>query len=285
MSYSDYEGSRALGQPIALYLFRYGTEDAAYHAYTDAETSVVYDGITYLPVPIDHDAVVSSGKLDEKEFTLRVTPANEIAQMFSFYPTSSVISLTIRHGHVPNPDAPAEFGTGEQFPAAWVGRVVERSTAGQIVTLACVPASASMKRPGLTRHWQYSCPLALYGTRCGADKEAAKRTRSVNTASGNRVTFLTGWNDPEKLPTDYIGGLVEWDTSIGREYRMILGVNGNELRLTGPTAGLVNGSQVDVFLGCPRTLDDCTRIHENTVNYGGHPWIPKGSPVNKNVFE
>ena len=38
-----------------------------------------------------------------------------------------------------------------------------------------------------------------------------------------------------------------------------------------------------VYLGCPHTLEGCETIHDNVVNYGGHPFIPVASnPIGKN---
>lgn len=144
-----------------------------------------------------------------------------------------------------------------------------------------------MKRPGLTRHWQYSCPLTLYGSRCAANKAVATTTATVTGASGNQITFADGWRISNTELSDYFGGIIQWQGASGPEYRMILNVlpGGTTVTTTGPTSSLLAGDEVEVSLGCPRTLEACGRLHNNTVNYGGHPYIPKFNPVNKNPFD
>jgi len=287
--FDERESSQFLGAPVFLYLFRYGEESDAFHAFTDAEQAIVYSGVTYVPVPISHSNVESSGKMDSKDFEITVSRDNAIAYLLSFYPSSFVITLVIRQGHIAqsaNPFDPAL--DPEVLPVVWTGRIVERSSQDRVrVKLVGMPAGASMKRPGLTRHWQYSCPLALYGDRCGADKVAATTTGTVVSVTGNRITLEDEWMIVGTGLTDYLGGIIQWQGDFGPEYRMILGTEdlGATVLTTGPTGELSEGSEISISLGCPRTLEACGRLHDNVVNYGGHPFIPKFNPVNKNPFD
>jgi hypothetical protein len=288
-SFSARETSRSLGAPVFLYLFRYGPDADAIHAFTDADQSIVYGGVTYLPAPITHANIESTGALDDKEFEITVAGDNPVAQLMSLYPTSFVITLVIRSGHAVRASDPfAEAVTDTVLPVAWTGRIVERVGQGaRQVKLVGLSAGSSMRRPGLTRHWQYSCPLVLYGSRCGADKEAATTTAVVVSASGNQITFEDNWRIEDTERSDYFGGLLQWQGSSGPEYRMILNVSldGLTVTTTGPTGALSAGDEVEVSLGCPRTIEACGRLHNNIVNYGGHPYIPKFNPVNKNPFD
>jgi hypothetical protein len=290
-NHDDIEGSVDLGSPVYLYRIRYGSDEGAVYRFTDAERDVVYDDEVYEAVPIRHDAVEASGKLDENELVIEVSRANPVAELLSLYPTSFVITLVIRVGHLVDSALPAltrSFPNDGVIPVAWTGRIVERvgGEKGK-VKLVAIPSGVSMKRPGLTRHFQYSCPLALYGTRCNADKEAATTAGTIVSTTPNRIVLSPGWMVTDMTRLDYIGGMIEWDGPVGREYRLIVDVLPDDvtLVLSGPTSGLDAGDTVDVVLGCQHTLEACGRVHGNTVNYGGHPYIPAFNPVGKNPFD
>jgi hypothetical protein len=303
MAFNNYETSRERGQPVELYKFVYGTQadevTPLFHAYTDGESPVTHDGIVYEPLPglIRTDLKVK-GKIAASEIRVTVPLTSLISDLFRIYPPSFVVTLTLRQGHIPDARTPTEWALGENFPVAWLGRVLEGNREGAETVLTCEAASVSMKRPGLRRNYQWPCPLALYGSRCQADKANATTEVIAVTTSGNRVTVqdllipqvdADPDNDPGGVQVDayapgaYVGGLVEWIGDLGRERRSILRVeNDLTLVLTGPTRDLNPTDVLFVSLGCPHTLEGCGKLHNNVVNYGGQPFIPTFNPINKN---
>lgn len=283
MSYDQYEQSRRSGRPFELYLFRYGSEPEAQYGVTNAPEPIEYDGVTYEPAPIDREQVTTSGRLDENELTITVARDDPLAVMLQTYPPSWVISVIIRQGHFPQEPLASNPQAGEALPVGFVGRVMERvGGGGAAVKLICAPSANSIQRVGLRRNYQWSCPHALYGHLCQASKEAATSQHEIIEISGNRITLLdfpvTG-----RLPQNYIAGLVEWDGQHAREYRTILNVaNGDRVSLSGPLMGLAVGDTVTVALGCAHDLHDCQHVHDNVLNYGGHPFIPQNNPFYKN---
>lgn len=297
MAMNDYEVSKSRGQPVELYLFRYGSEVDDFFAYTDGERDVLHGGITYTPLPVDRGKIESKGKLDANEVQITVPRPSDVADLFRIYPPARIVTVTIRQGHIPNGDDPASYALGENFPVAWLGRVLEASREEAECVLTCESASASMKRPGLRRHYQWPCSLVLYGPRCRADKVAATVTCTVATVGGNRLTLdapflpqvpvdpadpLLGTQDAHTVAA-YVGGIIQWAGPTGTEYQSILRTEGTAgLVLTGPTRGLLIGATVALSLGCPHTLAGCEALHNNVVNYGGHPFIPTFNPLGKN---
>lgn len=305
MALNDYETSRDRGQPVLIYEFVYGVEIDGITPialrYTDGETDVVYDSQTYTPLPIKTGKIESSGKMETPEVSIDVPRDSQLAELFRIYPPSRVVTVVIRQGHIPNADDPPAWATGDNFPIVWLGRVLESSRDGPDARLTCEATSASMKRSGLRRHYQWPCPLVLYGPRCAADRLAASTTSTVATISGNRLTLNTPWQKqvedppPDPLPdpytptfsdiggANYTGGLVEWTGSEGPEQRAIMRVTDlDEIILNGPAFDLDVGDTVTVLLGCPHTLQGCEALHNNVVNYGGHPYIPTHNPLGKN---
>ena len=281
MSLNDYETSTDRGQPVELYLFQYGDNEGRIVAYTNAEQEIEYDGNTYTPIAIERDNVATEGRGEGQELSVKLPLNCELSELFRVFPPGRVVTLTIRQGHLPNPDDPVEFTEGDMWPVVWVGAVLESRRSGNTTTLNCENSQSGMKRVGLRLHFQWSCGLALYSARCGADKQAA-RTTATATVDGNEVTLSAGWNGDNDAES-YIGGLIEWDSDNGREYRAIMTIVSENVVTTNATLhDFVDGGAVDVFLGCPHNLRGCRDIHDNAVNYGGQHLIPLVNPVNKN---
>ncbi len=284
MSFEQKEESRFEGEPVDLFLFRYGTEPNAFYAYTDAEQEITHEGVVYTPVPAMRGNIQSSGTLDKAILKVNMPINTGLADLFRVYPPGQVVSLTIRQGHVSD--------IAQEFLAIWVGRVIQAEREGYEAIFSCEPFSTSMRRTGLRRHYQYGCPHVLYsqGTgECKANKAAATIPVTTVSVGAATVTLPDAWNAQPVVK--YIGGMIEWAVFGGLERRTILRItDGKTLHLSGPTTELAGGVEIDVILGCnhqPGVTDaigDCTNLHDNILNYGGQPWIPTKNPVNTNPF-
>lgn len=309
MSFKNREESRFKGEPVDLFYFRYGSTPNAFYAYTDAEQEITFDGVTYTPATFKRANVTSSGTLDKSTLNLNCPQNLALVDLFRIYPPAQVVTVIIRAGHIDDP--------ANDFKVIFTGRVLNCSRDGGEAELSCEPVSTSMKRTGLRRHYQISCPHDLYGSRCKANKlNATSQHEIVNLQGDNKFRLADGWNG-DISAKKYIGGMVEWVTANGRESRTILRVtDGTQIVLAGPTRGLAPGSVVDMILGCnhayifqdspppeededdepieyPGTRDhapvdqektDCIALHDNIHNFGGCPWIPTENPINKNPF-
>lgn len=275
--FEDKEDSRALGEPVDLYLFVYGPGASDHYAYTDAETEVVFDSITYSPIPIMREGIKSSGTLDKSAINITTDGGAAIAELFRVYPPTQVVTLIIRQGHLNDVDA--------EFLVIWTGRVLSCKRIHSEAELTCEPVATSMKRNGLRRHWQYSCPHALYmgnaSGGCRASKVAATEATTVAAISGGTITLPEGWNGArDKLK--FQRGMVEWTNAAGAtESRTILRVNAttNVLDISGLIRDLAVDDPINVILGCSNQLDDCGDLHDNINDFGGQWLIPTKNPI------
>lgn len=284
MSFAGQETSRFAGQPVDLFMFRYGSAPNAFFAYTDAEEPVSFGGVEYTPLTISRGNINASGTLDKSALTLNCPINAGISEIFRVYPPGQPINLIIRQGHLNDPD--------NEYLVIWTGRVLQCKREGSEAQLTCEPIATSMRRSGLRRNYQLSCPHVLYGPQCKASKLAATIVQQViNIPSDARITLTDGWSGVIN-PIKYIGGMVEWSNSPGKESRTILRIiNAKTLVLSGPCTGLTAGTMIDVILGCnhqlgagPQPDGDCGPLHANYNNFGGDPWIPTDNPINTNPF-
>lgn len=281
MAFDTFETSAESGEPVQLFLFRYGSDPSEYYAYTDATLAKPDDVLTvatidYVPRPIERDAISSNGTLDKSALKITTDIGSEVAELFRVYPPSSVVTLVIAQGHVGDPD--------EEFLVTWAGRIVKggREEGSQFV-MTGEPVSTSLKRPGLRRHYQYGCMHQLYGPQCQADKPSKTVASTVAAITGTKVTLASGW-EGAFAAAKFLGGMLEWPSPGGSTVsRTILRITGDELTLSGIPLDLAVSDSVDVVLGCNHKAfapdGDCQPLHDNIVNYGGCLWIPTRNPI------
>jgi hypothetical protein len=270
MSFSQYETSRQLGEPVELFRFAYGATPAESYNYTDAEETIVNEAISHTPLPIERGAINASGTLDKAALDIRVPASSQVAQLFIQYPPDQNVSLVIKAGHADDP--------ANEFLAVWTGRVVNAKFEGLVCTLSCEPYVTLLRKAGLRRHYQLGCPHALYSTFCGASQAAATVVRNVVSFSGSTLEFAPGWN--VQALTKYVGGMIMWPSGAPTVRRTILRLpSATAVLIAGPPSGLAAGQAVDVVLGCNHQMDDCASIHNNINNFGGQPYIPLKSPI------
>lgn len=272
-----FQNSRTKSEPITLYRFEYGIGLTSKLLLTDYEESVTFGGEVYQPVQIKHDNIVSQGTLDKSNLSLYTSRDNPLVELFRVYPPDGVVNLLIYQGEARDPDV--------DFKVIWGGRVLNFGIENSIeAKFSCEPGATAIRRPGLRRHYQYSCPHLVYGPHCKANKVAASRSAAVAAVQGSVVTLLPGWfgsNNPAK----YIYGMLEWTGPSGNTVsRTILQVNSSgglyvNLVLTGVANGITMGDTVTVVLGCDHTMGDCKNLHNNLPNFGGCPWISKINPL------
>lgn len=289
MTFGNYEASRFSGEPVHLYLFRYGPIAGQFIAYTDAETAIEYDvplgeddtqTIQFMPIAIDRGKITSSGTLDKANLTVTTPHDSDLANLFLIYPPSQQTTMVLYQGHVNDVDA--------DFKVAWTGRVTSCARKGSQAEFSCEPVSTSLRRNGCRRRYQYGCPLVLYGDDCRANKAAATASTTVAGLTGNRITLPSGWN-PDHPADKYVQGLAEWTTADGaREVRTLLRAEngGVTFLLGGTTRGLEVGAAIDIVLGCNHKSGtdaqpdgDCGPLHNNILNFGGQERIPFKNPI------
>ena len=211
---------------------------------------------------------MSSGSLDKTVMDVRLPESGELPMLYRDHEPSGIVGLIIRQGHASDND----------FKVCFTGRVLGVSYEEADMVLQCEPISSSLRRPGLTREYQYACPLVLYGPQCRASRTNATRTSTASVVNGALVTLPGNWAAAD-LKDKFLGGIAEWTDSDGQiARRSIIRRDGDTLTLS--SAGpLLPGMAIKLVLGCGKTMDDCRGVHNNILNYGGQPEIPLVNPI------
>lgn len=272
MTFAARETSRLNGRPFHLYTFKVG--DSLELRFTNLATPFTHgldqngQPAIYNPLAISHGEIVASGNLDKTTMPVRLPESGAVPDLYRDEQPSDVVALIIRQGHAGDAD----------FKVCFTGRVLGASYEEADMVLECEPISSSLRRPGLTREYQYTCPLVLYGDQCRASKVAATKTVNPTEVNGPQVTLPTNWAAADRKDK-YVGGIAEWTDPSGRRARRgIIRRDGDVLTLSA-AGSLVTGMPLTLVLGCNKTMDDCRGVHANILNFGGQPAIPLVNPT------
>lgn len=270
MAFDAFERSRHSARPIKLFKFMLGPLPEDELRYTDAETTQAFENQAYTPIAIQHDKMTAANTLDRTTLTVKMQGNTELGDIFRVWPPSYVITLLIFQGHAGDAD--------NQFKSAWGGKVLNAAWPNNELSLTCEPSSIALRRAGLRRNYQRSCPHALYGEQCRAPKVALDAI-CLNTYREQTIRVSTVGG----VPGAYANGTIEWVNTAGRREVVSIRSAGADgaMKLSGLPPTLLVGMPVRLYKGCDHSMGAAgCELHNNILNYGGQPWIPERNPTN-----
>jgi len=261
MTYAAVETSIQSGRPVELYEFLYG---ATAYRYTSADGDVVYGGNTYSAVPIARGAVEATNEVARLALEITCTRELPVLEPFAVCPPEEVVLITLRRLH---------SGDGEAI-IMWMGRVLNVTLNNAAAEIHCESVFTSLKRVGLRRLYQKSCPHVVYGTGCGLARATYKATKTVSTVVGTTITV----GSIGAVDGYYAGGYLEWSSGGVSHRRSIHSQTGGAVVIGFPIPGIAASDSVDLYPGCDHTLATCASKFSNSANYGGMPFFPPKNP-------
>lgn len=265
MTFLAIEKSLQQASPDELYRFRRGVTNWFYNA---GLSDVLYLGNTYTPFPIERDAIVQTKELNRNNIVLRVPRNFDVIQSFIHFPPTEIVEVEIVRRH--------REDTANEFSVIWNGRIVNIEWKGTIAEVICESAFTSIRRPGIHRHYQSTCPHALYGNQCRVNQQLFRDTDTVSGISGTDLTIVFAGTRADGY---YDGGFLVYTDADGVvEKRMITSHVGTTVSLMAAIESLTVGASVEFFAGCKHDLDDCENKFSNLDNYGGFPFTPPFTP-------
>lgn len=281
MSYDSLAQNKFSNNAIELVIFRTGPNNYIYSSTHTKE--LIIGGQTYLPFPFNRGERKINNAFEDSEFKIVVNPDHPICSHYRTMPTNYDVSVIVRQGYLDDNGNAFTNSLDTDYPIlgfGWVGSADFDTEDGQL-TLSVVTVGDTLAAPTLTRYFQASCPLRLYGALCKAERKFI--TVAPVSVMGNTLTLAENWSGQHSM-SDFIGGLISFiTTGEATEFRMISSVSATQLRFVGSSQNLTDYTSVQLALGCPHTLDGCRDLHDNSRRYGGFPWQPLDNPVNKSV--
>ena len=278
MTYEIIETSIQDGRPIEIYVFRRGLK---YWRYTSADENFPPElGVPdlageWLSTAIERSSVENTQDVARSAIKVSMPRTEDFPKEYIQNPPSEVVTLKIYRYH--------EFDTApdaQKYIIIWAGRVLNVGQKGLKADIRCEPIMTSLKRPGLRRLYQTTCPYTLYGDACKVDKEAFKLTTTVQSVSGLQIVSPQFANEPDGY---YTGGFVDYAIEGGFDRRFITDHTNDTLSLDLPNS-IEPGDTVNAFPGCDRVIATCRDKFSNLLNYGGYPYIPQKNPFTDLVF-
>jgi uncharacterized phage protein (TIGR02218 family) len=271
MAFNDKETSVFESNPIELYRFRRGTTQ---WLYTSNDQDQVFETLTYKATQIRRSKIEATqdiGKLSNKIELVRTAPF-----LTQFIATSPVDTISIEI---------IRLQAGEEdFAVIFKGRVTNVRFNGDIAEVTCNPVFTALKRPGLRRTYQATCPHILYGNPCGVSKTAFGINGNIDTLAGVTLSSLSWVIDTGNPAIDevwFVGGILEVDLGGFIERRFITGYEraSGSITLNLPLTGVAIGMIATAFPGCDHSTETCFTKYSNINNYGGYPDIPSKNPM------
>lgn len=262
MSFWDLELSLFGGKPVELYEF---TDGITTWRYTSQARAIEIGDDVYAPAAITRGDIKESAESIRANLSLEFPCTHEFAGQLIGYPSEEDIHVTIRRGHLTDPDS--------EWAVIWKGAVLMAKGGGQRIVVECATGAAAGRRAGLRRRYSKGCTYALYGTQCGVNKADFAVPGTVAAISGNIVTvtaaegYADGW---------FLGGIAE--DAAGYK-RMIAGHTGGEVTLLWPFRDLAVSDDITLYPGCDRTDATCDVKFDNLLGAGSFRFLPDSNPV------
>lgn len=268
MVYQDRENSAVDGSPIEGFKF---VGSFKTYLYTSSDREQVINGETYTPIAIQREEI-PSGTQEESQLELRVRLPRDVDLVndYAYAPGPPVLSLEILRYHQGD-DSAVEYVT------AWKGPVTGFSITGNTASLI-VPSIFSVLLTGTipTVSYQTVCNHRLYDDRCQVSRASFSETSTVQQVQGTEITVASSSFADGVL----VGGeLVNTTTN---ERRLIIANVGSAITVNLTFAGLSVGDTVEFVAGCDHSFDTCRDKFNNTLHFGGHPYIPSINPFEVN---
>lgn len=263
MSYAGNESSQQDSSPIMLYEFTRSGTTWRYCALKRNVTALTY---TWTAEDITSDKINRSGDVPKDTVQVSLPVTNAMAVAFLDFALPELTELSIYRTHA------TELTTGLMI---WAGRVTRYTVTKGVITLDCESMLRSLKRLGARPRWSRMCRYGLFQPGCNLVKATYAQEVTATAAAGVVIT-IPGLS----ILGDFAGGSLEY----GGITRTIIRHRTTLVTLRAPIQALSDAiaedgsADVNVYLGCNLSYDQCNSRWNNKGNWGGF-FIPGSNPM------
>ena len=245
------------------------------YRYTTADRQVRVDGQVHEPAAISRGAVRAGDQSQDQldvEVTLPVTL--QMVQDYAFLTAPPKLQMTLRafDRDVQNPPG-SDIYSSSNGAVLWSGEVSAFSVSNRQARLR-VPSdfTRGLQATAPAVFYQNPCNHVLYGPQCKANRAANTQNTTVASFADNVI----GVADDGFADSFLDAGTIQNDRT--NERRLIITNVGNVITTNLPFTDVQVGDAVILQAGCDHSFNTCRTKFNNTINYGGHPFIPGDNP-------
>lgn len=247
-----------------LYVFNDGVNT---YRYTSGMRELNIDDQIYTKESISRDAIKRDATLSKNKINITMPITNEVVKAWINPDITKYLIVDIY-----------VLDKKNTLAMSWSGRLTQTSTSDKEMVMTFELLITRAGQTGINQRVQRNCRYLLYGDYCGLNREDFKVNGNV-TAYENDVLTIQFENEIEN--GYFNGGILKTPNG---EQTFIKDHNGSTITLFRRNQQLVDNliagiTEVTLYKGCMRTLDSCNSFN-NTLNYGGFPYLPLDIPNN-----
>lgn len=269
MSYESIEASPHDGAPVECYKL-IGTFKT--YRYTSAEVPQTVNGETYEPAAVKRGQVKAGTQSDDSLALDIELPFNsEVITDYAYSESPPSLVVEVYRVHRQSDHA-------TEWALYWRGKATS-FTVDDFVAKIRVPSIFARALQGdlPNVYYQAPCNHVLYDSRCKVSRVAHTITATVISVAPGAVSVTNDGGVDNALKA---GELVCLRTG---ERRLIMGNVAGTLTISYPFVDLREGDSVQMVDGCDHSFTTCKAKFANTLNFGGHPYIPADNPFSGEI--
>jgi hypothetical protein len=241
-----------------LYVF---TDGVNTYRYTSGMRELNLDNHIYVRESINRGSIKRDASLSKNKMTITMPITNQVVQQWITPDITKYLIVDIY-----------TLDKKNLVTMSWSGRLTQTSTSDKEMEMTFELLITRAGQTGVNDRVQRNCRYSLYSERCGLNREDFKIAGNVMTYKNDVLTIAF----EEYIPSGYFtGGILQTPNG---EQTFIKAHDEETVTLFRKNQQLVdnlsNGiTLVNLYKGCLRTLDSCNTFN-NTLNYGGFPYLP-----------
>lgn len=264
MSYDDFEESVHDAAPVECYKFIGAFRT---YRYTSADQAQTVNGETYQPVA-GKRGTVRSGTQSDDTLALEIElPFDvDVVRDYAYAESPPTLTLEVYRVH-----RGSDFAT--DWILLWKGKVSAFNVDGRVAKIR-IPSIFSRALQGdlPSAYYQAPCNHVLFDSRCKVVRATNTVTTEVSDVGTVSFNVLSDGGVDNAL---IAGEAVNLRTG---ERRLILGNIAGTVSVNYPFVDMKVGDEVELTKGCDHSFTTCKAKFDNTINFGGHPYIPADNP-------
>jgi uncharacterized phage protein (TIGR02218 family) len=235
--------------------------------YTSDDRPVIFGSQTYDPVPFKRGSISESFDAARGVLDIDVPLTLPLLDMYrGTSPMADIKVILYRR----------QKSTGK-VSIRWIGVIGSVEFKTSIATVHGLPPGSRLSSNGLNQCWAKQCDRLVYGAglgECNKDPNAMRVDAVLSDVQGSTARSDVFASKPSNW---FAGGWFEWTDGTSIERRFIVEHVGDTVTFLTPALA-ANGTAGATYPGCDHTLDTCDKKFNNSINYGGDPWIPEKDP-------